>query len=344
VSPEKGQKAGAPEPLVALDALGGLDVRQAALARLFRQARAGQPLDDLALGRVRARLRQRREMGAAGPGRLAAWRVRAPGLALGLALLAVACAAIASFATRARHPGARGGIPTAAPPSAPPTIDAPVKATSVSMVAPPAADLRPAAARGQSLRRMRTASAPGPAATRARKEPSGARAPAMGGALAEEARLLEVALASLRRGRDGEAALAALATLDRYQATFPEGLLRAEAARARIDALFILGRQGEAQAALDALALEPRGRDLELLVVRGELRARQDCRRAIGDFKSALSAVASGPLAERALYGLATCLYEQGDEAAAARASADYLRRFPGGRFAGAIESPRPQH
>jgi TolA-binding protein len=153
------------------------------------------------------------------------------------------------------------------------------------------------------------------------------------GPLAEETRLLERALTSLRRDRDGAATLAAL---DRYQSTFPAGLLRPEAARARVDALFLLGRRGEAGEALEALTLESRGRDLELLLVRGELRGQHDCSAAIADFDRILNAVTSGVLAERALYGLAVCRAQQGDDLGARRAFQDYLRRFPTGRFAAA--------
>jgi tetratricopeptide (TPR) repeat protein len=164
-------------------------------------------------------------------------------------------------------------------------------------------------------------------------EAAPARAPS--GSLAEETRLLARALTSLRRDRDGAAALA---VLDRYRSTFPVGLLRPEAARARVDALFLLGRRDEAAAALDALTLEPRGRDLELLLVRAELRGQQDCSAAVADFDRILNAVTSGVLAERALYGLAVCRAQQGDRLGAERAFQDYLRRFPTGRFAAAAE------
>src|SRR2546423_13684768 len=105
------RKGGSLEPLVELDARGRLDERAARLARLFRHARSARQLDDTALVRVRARLRAGREAregstahGTAatgsrrrrGPGH---WRPT-PAMAVGVALLALACVAIAGLGTR----------------------------------------------------------------------------------------------------------------------------------------------------------------------------------------------------------------------------------------------------
>jgi hypothetical protein len=150
-------------------------------------------------------------------------------------------------------------------------------------------------------------------------------------ALASETALLGVALARLRQQRDAAGALAAL---DDYDARVPRGTLRREADGARVDALLMLGRDADALAVLRGLALQPRGRDLELRVVRGELAAASDCRSAVRDFERALAHDAPPALAERALHGRATCLARLGDDAAALRDQREYLRRFPEGRFA----------
>jgi tetratricopeptide (TPR) repeat protein len=349
------RRGGSLEPLVDLEARGRLDERVARLARLFRHARSARPLDDTALARVRARLRAgrdaREESGAPGtvatsprgPRRLGQWRPT-PAMAAGVALLALACAAIAGLGIRSfRQVGPAAARPTPTPepaaPRAPGQVATGATREDPPSVVPPTDNAAPATKR--SAPRARSA-AVGRLATTALKKPSPSAAVEAAasmrsppGPLAEETRLLERALTGLRRDRDGAATLAAL---DRYRSTFPAGLLRPEAARARVDALFLLGRRSEAGAALEALTLEPRGRDLELLLVRGELRGQKDCSAAIADFDRILNAVTSGVLAERALYGLAVCRARQGDDVAARRAFQDYLRRFPTGRFAAAAE------
>jgi outer membrane protein assembly factor BamD (BamD/ComL family) len=75
------------------------------------------------------------------------------------------------------------------------------------------------------------------------------------------------------------------------------------------------------------------GRRMELQLLRGELYAERDCRKALADFDAVLAS-APAPLSERALYGRATCRLHSGD-AAGARVDLDqYLTRFPNGRFA----------
>jgi hypothetical protein len=159
-----------------------------------------------------------------------------------------------------------------------------------------------------------------------------ASAPALGsGELAQETRLLRVALAELRHQHDGAAALA---TLNEYLQHFPDGTLLAEARRARVDALLLLGRSDEAQGALDRLELEPIGRGQELLLIRGELRARRDCADAIADFDVVVGHAAPPRLAERALFGRAVCRQHEGQRGAARADALAYLERFPAGRFA----------
>jgi TolA-binding protein len=101
-----------------------------------------------------------------------------------------------------------------------------------------------------------------------------------------------------------------------------------------VDALLMLGRDRDALALLQTLALQARGRDQELRVVRGELAAAASCARAISDFDAVLAGMPAPALAERALYGRATCLARLGDAPAAARDLRAYVRRFPDGRFA----------
>lgn len=145
-----------------------------------------------------------------------------------------------------------------------------------------------------------------------------------------ESELLQKALEKLRRDHDGAAALR---LLNEHGARFPSGVLALEAAVARIDALLLLGRRAEALEHLAGLPLARVGRRLELQLLRGELYAERDCRKALADFDAVLAA-APPPLGERALYGRATCRLRSGD-AAGGRADLDrYLKRFPDGRFA----------
>jgi hypothetical protein len=143
-----------------------------------------------------------------------------------------------------------------------------------------------------------------------------------------------MAMVQLRQRRDGAAALA---TLNEYLDHYPRGMLAGEARGARIDALLLLQRKGEALKALDATRLEPVGRGQELLVIRGELRARRDCAGAIRDFELVLGRAAPAPLEERALFGRAVCRRRQGNEEGARADGVTYLARFPEGRFASSV-------
>ena len=154
--------------------------------------------------------------------------------------------------------------------------------------------------------------------------------PAPESKLATEARMLNAAIGRLRQGRD---AGGALGELDQYLLRFPNGTLAGEARTARVDALLVLGRQGEALVALNALTLQGSGREQELRVIRGELGAASDCGRAIADFDQILSTAASSDLAERALYGRAVCRSRLGRQDEATRDAERYLEKFPGGRF-----------
>lgn len=177
---------------------------------------------------------------------------------------------------------------------------------------------------------------PPPESPTATPEPAGAR-PAPGGpasgasGLALESELLQRALERLRRAHDGAGALR---LLDEHRARFPSGVLALEAAVARVDALLLLGRRGEALEQLARLPLARVGRRAELQLLRGELYAERDCNKALADFDAVLAGSAPVTLAERALYGRATCRLRSGDDAAARVDLRAYLSRFPNGRFA----------
>ncbi len=142
--------------------------------------------------------------------------------------------------------------------------------------------------------------------------------------VAAESRLLGEALHLLNQQHDPSGALA---VLDRYDAAFPDGTLRADARTARVKALRALGKNGDALALLDGM--QPAG---EWLLARGELRAEAGrCRDAVADFDRAL---ADGRLAERALWGRASCRSRDGDADGARADLAELVRRFPDGRLA----------
>ena len=121
--------------------------------------------------------------------------------------------------------------------------------------------------------------------------------------------MLGEALLRLRQKRDARGALAAL---DEYRARYPNGTLKREAETARIDALLLLGRNDEALAELGALTLQPVGRDQELRLIRGELAAATDCKRAVVDSNRILNEQATAAVVERALHGRAACLPSYG--------------------------------
>jgi hypothetical protein len=160
--------------------------------------------------------------------------------------------------------------------------------------------------------------------------PSAAPSPSR---LSLEAGLLEDALRRLDEDHDPRAALVAL---DRYRARFPDGSLRPEAERARVEALLGLGRRGPALELLDRLPEAELGAG-SLRVARGELRAEVGrFAAAIVDFDAALLAHNGPALDERALYGRAVSRARGHDPDGAARDFRDYLGRFPGGRYSGA--------
>ena len=235
-------------------------------------------------------------------------------------------------ATGARYAGAEGRAVVAAPDhSSSEATGLAVVAAPREKPAPVGPEIAEASTSASASSWARAAEPPPSPARRAAAEPSSEAPPSQ---LSQEARLLNLAMVQLRQRRDGAAALA---TLNEYLQHYPQGTLAAEARGARIDALLLLQRKGEALKALDATRLEPVGRGQELLVIRGELRARRDCASAIRDFELVLGRAAPAPLEERALFGRAVCRRRQGDEQGA-RVDADaYLARFPDGRFASTV-------
>jgi hypothetical protein len=312
----------------------GGDQAEDRLASMIRSADSPGGLGTVARARVWARLRRRPI--ARRPLRSLRW-----GVAIGLLL--TSGVVLAAFSAR-RWLHAPAPIAPAAGPATPRAgyrqaarivndsraAEAPVANDLPPAEAPVPEDVRPAppvlparaTAAPHGLRARGRIAATADAAPRAADAAS---------ALSGETPLLGEALARLRQQHD---ARSALATLDQYRARYPEGVLRHEADRARVDALLLLGRNTEALAELSALSLRPVGRDQELQLIRGELSAVTDCARAAGDFDRILSAQAPTSLVERALQGRAACRLRLGDKAGARQDMSEYLRRFPEGRFA----------
>jgi TolA-binding protein len=150
-------------------------------------------------------------------------------------------------------------------------------------------------------------------------------------AISQEVLELDRAIGYLRRDRNPAAALAAL---DSYLGRYPHGSMEKEARLARVDALLLLGRNAQALSALEVATFEPGLRSTELLVVRAELRAATDCRRAEADFGLALGRGPDARLLERILYGRAACRAKVRDLTGAEEDLRRYLERFPAGPHA----------
>jgi hypothetical protein len=278
------------------------------LARLFGAVEEPSPLPELARERVRRRLRERRP--------------RRPGLvflrlvAVG-AVLGVAGAAAAQW-TALRWLEARHGAKEAS-------------------VAPPRPALSPQPVLPRSPRAVTLA----PSAEAATPVPSSAApvsAPSSPSSrLGLEASSLQAAVSALRGGAPG----AALSALDSHLRKFPGGVLELEARVARLDALLLLGRRDEARLDLATLPLERVGRRQELRLLRAELEADRDCRRALPDFEVLMAQSLPTPWGERALFGRGACRRKLGDEAGATSDFTLYLERFPDGRFAPQLRAER---
>lgn len=233
-------------------------------------------------------------------------------------------------------------------PDAPPPVAVPIAAAPLppSGVAPPAARASGATTRVSrshvaTVRRMAafervpSSSAAPPSTATADAVPSTETPPSSAASgLAEESRLLALALRELRQGDDP---VAALATLDEHARRFGQrSALASEAETARVEALLRLGRHPEALVRLDGMSLVPTGSGRGLLAARAELRAEQGrCTAASADFDRLLELAAEhDAIAERALHGRAGCRAQAGDIEGARADLETYLARFPHGRFA----------
>ena len=130
----------------------------------------------------------------------------------------------------------------------------------------------------------------------------------------------------------------ALQTLAVYREQFHGGVLSREADVAELTASLALGREERALSLLDGLA----GADFagvsqakELRLLRGELLGRRGRRdEALTVFAGLLEEGLSPAQRERALFGRATCLLQQGNAEASRSVLTRYLDEFPQGRFA----------
>jgi hypothetical protein len=156
--------------------------------------------------------------------------------------------------------------------------------------------------------------------------------------LAEESALLARALRVLRQENDPAGALR---LFDEHAARFARGPLATEERIGRVEALLQLGRRDEALALLDPMTLPSKGRRRDMLVTRGELRARAGrCAEALIDFGLALTNEArDDDAAERALYGRGSCRARLGDSDGARSDLMTYLARFPSGHFAADVRA-----
>jgi hypothetical protein len=275
-----------------------VDVR---IGELFRNAPRPEPLDPSELGRVRARLAARY---AAGPEPIRHAALLATGMLAGTGF------AFAAYGVQR-------------------LVDAP-PATSVTNAPVPPVPVRAPKVRPSGIEATPAVveEAPSPEAP---KRSVAAYPETSTGSLGRESELLARALAKLRRDRD---ASAALMLLDEHARSFPSGALKLEADVARVDALLSLGRNTEALVLLERLPIDRVGRGAELRVIRGELFAQRDSKKALVDFDRALAAGLPSELEERALFGRAATRLKAGDTAGGHADLATYLTKYPNGRFA----------
>jgi TolA-binding protein len=162
-------------------------------------------------------------------------------------------------------------------------------------------------------------------------EPPALEPPAPGeSALALQARLLAAAIERLRKAHDAKGALV---LLDELEARYAGGPVSTEAMLLRLEALLSIGKRKQALALLDGGSFEGAPRQEELRLLRGELRAQAGrCGEALDDFQP--MAGPGGGLAERALYGQASCHATLGDRTRARQELERYLELYPKGAFA----------
>jgi hypothetical protein len=286
-------------------------------ARLLRSAQRPAPLSAAELNAIGARLR--REPSAKAPRLI--WRVA-------VVVVLMLCGGALTAATSRLFRRTATEEPAPRPVPATPARAAELKATpDPELAAPPETARETVVARP---RRPATVPKPAPSV-----EPAPKPKTAPPSALHEEAAILGAALRRLREGND---AAGALALLDEHDRRFGDAAALAdEARRTRIEAWLQQGERARALAALDALSLRPWGRGRELRAARADLRAEAGrCQEALGDFEALLAGdgAASDAVAERALFGRASCRARQGDVTASRADLQRYLVRFPNGAFA----------
>ena len=153
----------------------------------------------------------------------------------------------------------------------------------------------------------------------------------------DEAHLIARAFRQLRNEGDARGALAAL---DERERRFGDGMLAAEAALARAEALLLLGRTGEALPILVAIRDPRAGLTPEIRATRAELLAGANrCGEAEADFAALLAPGAPPTARERALYARASCRLRAARPDDAAEDLQRYLAEFPEGRSAPAVRA-----
>lgn len=297
---------------------------EAKAAALFRGASAPPPLPPEAMRRIEAGLTQR----------LGTRRKMPSWLKAILGVGAIGAGSLAFAAVQAMRADSSSEV---APRAEAPAIE--IVTSEPEVVTPPVEVQTPKAVVESVTPRPEAAPAPRPSTRRpvaAKPSTVAPEVPAArntSGDLGREAAMLEEALAALRERRDAHGALQ---RLDEYRSEFPNGQLRTEISRTRIEALLTLQRHPEALAEVRALRKQVSGgAKAELWVVEGELlSSRDDCQGAVKAFDAALGASPARMHAERALAGRAHCRMTLGDARAAREDAAAYLRQYPQGRYA----------
>jgi hypothetical protein len=303
---------------------------------LFRAALRRAPLEAERLSAIGERLRVSTRRARPRPRR--AWQVA---VAFGLMLSGSALTAAANWYLHRLR--AADAVPPQVAPLAPPSVPPKPRIRRGSALVPPTPgdealaipDDPPAPPDRAAQVRHRPAGPSLPLSAES-ADPIAPASPSMptASALSEESALLTTALRKLRQDDD---AGGALASLDEHDVRFGRGTLAPEATLARIEALVKLHRNAEALSLLDGMAPAPAGLGRDLLIARAELRAAAGrCAMAGQDFDLLLDGEpAFDSIAERALWGRASCRAGDTDAAGARDDLRSYLFHFPHGRFAG---------